>query len=71
MIIIPVSGKWQKRIVHTLAESSGALTTRQLSIRCGRVYSGSDTLFKNIVYRLVARRIVLRVKPGLFILRSA
>ena len=71
MTIIPVSGKWQKRIVCALAEASGALTTRQLSIRCGRVYASSDTLFKNVVHRLVARRIVLRVRPGLFILRSA
>lgn len=61
-------GKWQRRILHTLAEARAPLTTRQLRIRCGMTYEhdpcGSG--MRNALMSCVRAGAITRVARGLF-----
>ena len=72
MQIVTVSGKWQRRIVHTIAEADSPCTIKQLRIRCGMVSSHDPhgTIMRNILARLVARDVLVRCGHGLYALKN-
>ena len=66
-------GIWQRRILQTLEEATVPLTYRQLRIRCGMWTPSTGRGAANVRMacgELVRRHLIVRVWPGLFILRK-
>ena len=63
-------GKWQRRILATLRNAHGPLTTRQLRIRCGMLPSMDPTgsAMRNPLMALVRDQYLHRLARGLFAL---
>lgn len=71
-MITSVAGKWQRRIAQTLIEARMPLTYRQIAVRCGMVRNpgGTSSLLRNVMHALIARGIVRRCEPGLFVIQE-
>lgn len=66
MIVVGISGKWQRRIVQTLIDAGGACTTRQLRIRCGMLQDKYGTLMRSSLAGLLAKGVLISVGRGLW-----
>lgn len=66
-LILLGSGKWQKRIIHTLLDAHQPLNTRQLRIRCGMVTENAQgSLMRNTLMQMVNRGLLRRIARGLY-----
>ena len=65
-----LGGRYQRRILHTLREAHGPLTTRQLRIRCGLYAGVNPSSMRTACMLLVRRQLLTRLWPGIYILRE-
>mgnify|MGYP001602604196 FL=1 len=73
------TGRWQRRILQTLAEAQGVLTVRQLGIRCGVGVGFAPTVntlrqkdaFRQCLSYLAREGFCRRVAHGAYALPSA
>ena len=63
-------GKWQRRIIESLRDAHGPLTTRQLRIRCGmlRHMDPTGSAMRNTLMTLAKGQYLQRLAPGCFAL---
>ena len=61
-------GKWQHRVFRTLHEANGALTIREISIRCGilREQDVDGNNLRMVLVTLARQGFVHRVSRGLY-----
>lgn len=64
-----LGGKYQRRILQTLYEAHGPLTTRQLRIRCGLYHGVNPGSMRMACMALVRRQVLIRLWPGVYILK--
>ena len=60
-------GKWQRRILATLRDAHGPLTTRQLRIRCG-VLPHTGSAMRNALKALTRDQYLQHLARGFFAL---
>lgn len=63
-----LGGKYQRRVLQTLHEANGPLTTRQLRIRCGLYTDVKASSMRMACMLLVRRQLITRLWPGVYIL---
>lgn len=65
-----LGGKYQRRILQTLREAHGPLTTRQLRIRCG-LYTNVHTNSMPMACTALERRgLLTRLRHGVYMLKK-